>query len=230
MVSISPCQSSHHLPRTPKRGWCISLCSIITWFYIWYFSSPVFIFFGITFRFGGDDRWYLDSTVWGICRLYLLIVVLIAHLAIVQLFVLVSLWEDFLGYSWSPVRWKRMYCLRWLQGWIRAREIARNSTVLTQKSHPKLNPLKEKKKEYFHYLPDTAAAKAIRRRRVNWRVPLKRLEILSYTIDHLWQGWSPNIPLYRSNIFPVVFMLVDIDPEVIRTTIYCCSKSQVREI
>ena len=97
MVSISPCQSSHHLPRTPERGWCISLCSIITWSYICISLLLFSSISGITFLFGGDDRWYLDSTVWGICRLYLLIVVLIAHLTIVQIFVRVSLWEDFFG-------------------------------------------------------------------------------------------------------------------------------------
>ena len=57
-----------------------------------------------------------------------------------------------------------------------------------------MNGLKIKKKEYFHYLPDTAEKKSeTRRKEVNWRAPLKRPEIFSYTIEKLKDGWSPDI-------------------------------------
>lgn len=71
-----------------------------------------------------------------------------------------------------------------------SREIARNSTILSRN----LNGLKEKKPEYYHYLPDTAQVKSEARRiSVNWRSPLKRPEILKYTVEHLKLGWSPDI-------------------------------------
>ena len=75
-----------------------------------------------------------------------------------------------------------------------SRELGRNSTVLPRKIHPHLNPLREKQKENFHYLPDTADKKSENRRKeVNWRAPLKRPEIFSYTIEKLKDGWSPDI-------------------------------------
>lgn len=70
------------------------------------------------------------------------------------------------------------------------REIARNSTILSRN----LNGLKEKKPEHYHYLPDTAQTKSEKRRKnVNWRSPLKRPEILNYTMTQLKLGWSPDI-------------------------------------
>ena len=70
------------------------------------------------------------------------------------------------------------------------REIQRNSTVLSRN----FNGLWEKKKEHYHYLPDTAQTKSEKRRKeVNWRAPLKRPEILEYTITHMKLGWSPDI-------------------------------------
>ena len=70
------------------------------------------------------------------------------------------------------------------------REIARNSTVLSRN----LNGLKEKKPEHYHYLPDTAQIKSEKRRKaVNWRAPLKRPEILEYTVTQMKLGWSPDI-------------------------------------
>ncbi len=70
------------------------------------------------------------------------------------------------------------------------REITRNSTMLSRN----FNGLREKKKEQYHYLPDTAQAKSEKRRRgVNWRAPLKRPEILKYTVTHMKLGWSPDI-------------------------------------
>lgn len=70
------------------------------------------------------------------------------------------------------------------------REIKRNSTLLSRN----FNGLGEKKKEHYHYLPDTAQIKSEKRRKsVNWRAPLKRPEILEYTLIHLKLGWSPDI-------------------------------------
>lgn len=70
------------------------------------------------------------------------------------------------------------------------REIARNSTVLSRS----FNGIKEKNPEHYHYLPDTAQTKSEKRRSaVNWRAPLKRPEVLEYTIQHLKLLWSPDI-------------------------------------
>jgi IS30 family transposase len=70
------------------------------------------------------------------------------------------------------------------------REIRRNSTLLSRN----YNWLGEKKKEHYHYLPDTAQTKSEKRRKeVNWRAPLKRPEILSHVVEHLKLGWSPDI-------------------------------------
>ena len=70
------------------------------------------------------------------------------------------------------------------------REIARNSTLLSRN----FNGLKNKRPEYYHYLPDTAQIKSEKRRKeVNWRAPLKRSEILSHVVKHLKLGWSPDI-------------------------------------
>jgi len=74
--------------------------------------------------------------------------------------------------------------------WTITREIARNSTLLSRN----YNGLGEKKKEHYHYLPDTAQTKKEKRRKaVNWRAPLKRPEILEYTVTKLKLGWSPDI-------------------------------------
>lgn len=71
-----------------------------------------------------------------------------------------------------------------------SREIARNSTLLSRD----YNGLREKKKEHYHYLPDTAQTKSEKRRKdANWRSPLKRPEILSHVVKHLKLLWSPDI-------------------------------------
>jgi transposase, IS30 family len=70
------------------------------------------------------------------------------------------------------------------------REIHRNSTILSRS----LNGIREKKPEYYHYLPDTAQTKSEKRRKwVNWRAPLKRPAILEHVVRHLKLGWSPDI-------------------------------------
>lgn len=71
-----------------------------------------------------------------------------------------------------------------------SREVARNSTLLSRN----YNGLREKKKEHYHYLPDTAQTKSEKRRKdVNWRSPLGRPEILEYSITQMKLGWSPDI-------------------------------------
>lgn len=75
------------------------------------------------------------------------------------------------------------------------REIARNSTLISRD----LNHLSKEEKEinknqYYHYLPDTAQTKSEKRRKaVNWRAPLKRPEILEYTVAQMKLWWSPDI-------------------------------------
>ena len=71
-----------------------------------------------------------------------------------------------------------------------SREVARNSPLLSRN----YNGLKEKKKEHYHYLPDTAQTKSEKRRKdVNWRSPLGRPEILEYSVTQMKLGWSPDI-------------------------------------
>lgn len=71
-----------------------------------------------------------------------------------------------------------------------SREIARNSTVLSRN----LNHLQNKNPEHYQYLPDRAQIKSEKRRKeVNWRAPLKRPEILEYTVVQMKLWWSPDI-------------------------------------
>lgn len=68
-----------------------------------------------------------------------------------------------------------------------SRELSRNHSLISREfNHLKDEEKQRRKKDIYHYLPDTAQDKSEKRRKeVNWRSPLKRPEIFEYTIEHL---------------------------------------------
>lgn len=86
-----------------------------------------------------------------------------------------------------------------------SRELSRNHSLISRSyNHLSWDEKQKRKKEIYHYLPDTAQKKSEERRRaVNWRSPLKNPEILAYTIEHMKKWWSPDIIAGTlKNIYP----------------------------
>lgn len=71
-----------------------------------------------------------------------------------------------------------------------SREIKRNSSVLLKSK----NNSREKEKEDYHYLPDRAQDKYMKRRQQAWwRPPLKNPGVYNYVVSKLLENWSPDI-------------------------------------
>lgn len=71
-----------------------------------------------------------------------------------------------------------------------SRELKRNKSLINKDK----NWSKNKQKEDYHYLPDSAQKKYENRRKLcGWRPPLKNMKIFNYVVDHLQAWWSPDI-------------------------------------